>query len=259
VQTHPQEVKRHVGYLPEGAPLYVDMRVGEYLGFRAALRAIPRRGRAAAVDRAIERCGLGDRRRQIIGTLSRGYRQRVGMADAVLAEPPILILDEPTVGLDPNQIVEMRALVRDLGRERAVLLSTHILPDVEALAARVVILHQGRVLAADSPAALRARLGGHARVRVAVRPADGDAAAAALRALAAVTAVERVDGPGGPDAVLAVLVNADGGAAREAISAALGAAGVGLRELRAEELPLEEVFARITAGPASPAEDQRPA
>jgi ABC-2 type transport system ATP-binding protein len=143
----PRGVRRAVGYLPEAVPLPPEMRVDEYLGFRAALKGIARRARPGALAHAIERTQLGDRRRQIIGTLSRGFRQRVGLADALLAEPPILILDEPTVGLDPNQIRETRSLIRELGRERTVLLSTHVLSEVEALATRVIILHQGRVVA----------------------------------------------------------------------------------------------------------------
>jgi ABC-2 type transport system ATP-binding protein len=253
VRRQPLAVKRVVGYLPEGVPLYPEMRVEEYLRYRASLRGLPARRRAVAVavDRAVDRCGLGDRRRQIIATLSRGLRQRVGLADAIVAEPPILILDEPTVGLDPNQIVEMRALVRELGRDRAVLLSTHILPDVEAVAARVVILHQGRVVAADSAQALRARFARGARVKVAVRAADAAAAAGALGALVASRVLERVeheppDGEGGA-VFVATAPAADAAAAREAVAAALGGAGVALRELRAEAPPLEEVFARITA------------
>jgi ABC-2 type transport system ATP-binding protein len=150
-------VRRALGYLPEAVPLPPEMRVTEYLGFRAALKGIARGRRRAAVDDAIGIAGLGDRRTQIIGTLSRGYRQRVGLADALLARPPILILDEPTVGLDPNQIRETHALIRELARDRAVLLSTHILPDMEALASRVVILDRGRVKADGTPAALRER------------------------------------------------------------------------------------------------------
>jgi len=151
-------VRRALGYLPEAVPLPPEMRVGEYLTYRAALKAIARDKRRAAVDDAVAIAGLADRRKQIIGTLSRGYRQRVGLADALLARPPILILDEPTVGLDPNQIRETHVLIRELARERAVLLSTHILSDVEALAGRVVILDHGKVKAADTPAALRERL-----------------------------------------------------------------------------------------------------
>jgi ABC-2 type transport system ATP-binding protein len=142
----PRGARRAVGYLPEAVPLPPEMRVIEYLTFRAVLKGVARRARPGALDDALERAQLGDRRGQIIGTLSRGYRQRVGLADALLGSPPILILDEPTVGLDPNQIRETRALIRDLGRERTVLLSTHVLSEVEALASRVIILHRGRVV-----------------------------------------------------------------------------------------------------------------
>jgi gliding motility-associated transport system ATP-binding protein len=149
-------VRRALGYLPEAVPLPPEMRVNEYLDFRAALKAVTRGKRRAAVAEAITVAGLADRRTQIIGTLSRGYRQRVGLADALLARPPILILDEPTVGLDPNQIRDTRTLIRDLGRERTVLLSTHILSEVEALAGRIVILDRGRVKAAGTLDELKA-------------------------------------------------------------------------------------------------------
>ena len=149
-------VRRALGYLPEAVPLPPEMRVNEYLDFRAALKGVARGKRRAAIDEAVTVAGLGDRRAQIIGTLSRGYRQRVGLADALLARPPILILDEPTVGLDPNQIRDTRALIRDLGRERTVLLSTHILSEVEALAGRIVILDRGRVKAAGTLDELKA-------------------------------------------------------------------------------------------------------
>jgi ABC-2 type transport system ATP-binding protein len=146
----PRGARRAIGYLPEAVPLPPEMRVAEYLTFRAALKGVARHARRGALDDALERTQLGDRRGQIIGTLSRGYRQRVGLADALLGDPPILILDEPTVGLDPNQIRETRALIRELGRERTVLLSTHVLSEVQALATRVIILHRGRVVAAQA-------------------------------------------------------------------------------------------------------------
>jgi ABC-2 type transport system ATP-binding protein len=237
-------VRRAVGYLPEAVPLYPEMRVGEYLGFRAALKGVPGGRRRAAVDAAVEPCGLGDSRRQIIGTLSRGYRQRVGLADALLADPPVLILDEPTVGLDPNQIREVRALIRALGRDRTVLLSTHILPEVEAVAGRVIILHAGRVAAAHTPAELRERLAGARRVVVDVAPADLARAEAALVHAAGVSGAERL-----PDGRLALAVAADapaGGDVREAVFRAAAAAGVALRELSREPFSLEEIFARIT-------------
>jgi ABC-2 type transport system ATP-binding protein len=146
----PRGARRAIGYLPEAVPLPPEMRVIEYLAFRAALKGIARPARAGAIDEAIGSTQLGDRRRQIVGTLSRGYRQRVGLADALLGRPPILILDEPTVGLDPNQVQQTRALIAALGRERTIVLSTHVLSEVEALADRVIILHRGKVVAAQA-------------------------------------------------------------------------------------------------------------
>jgi ABC-2 type transport system ATP-binding protein len=242
-------VRRSVGYLPEAVPLYPDMRVNEYLGYRAALRGIPRAQRQAAIAAAIEQCALGDRRRQIIGTLSRGYRQRVGLADAVLARPPILILDEPTVGLDPNQIRETRQLIRNLGRETTILLSTHILPEVEAVASRVIILHHGRVIAAETPAELRDRLSSRGRLLVEVRPEDIARAVEIFGHVAGVATVvpqqggrllvnARTDGGGSAAAQVADL--------REALFAAAVSGGLVLRELRADAASLEEIFTHIT-------------
>ncbi len=135
---------RRLGYMPEGVPLYREMRVHEYLRYRAALKGLPRRQIGQAVDRSLKQAGVTDARSRIIGQLSKGYRQRVGLADALLADPPILILDEPTAGLDPNQIRQVRELVRGFAGAKTILLSTHILPEVEAMCERVVIIHQGR-------------------------------------------------------------------------------------------------------------------
>src|SRR5262245_3811808 len=146
----PLEVRRRIGYLPENCPLYTDMRVTEYLRFRAGLKGLGWRQRRQRMDYVLQRCWLTDVRRQIIGTLSKGYRQRVGLADALLANPPVLILDEPTAGLDPTQIISTRGLIRELGKEHTILLSTHILPEVEATCDRAIIIHRGRVVAANS-------------------------------------------------------------------------------------------------------------
>jgi ABC-2 type transport system ATP-binding protein len=260
-------MRRQLGYLPEGVPLYPDMRVDEYLTFRARLRGIARADRARLIDRALGDCGLGDRRRQIIGTLSRGYRQRVGLCDAILARPPILILDEPTVGLDPNQIRDVRQLILALAREATVLLSTHILSEVETLRARVVILHRGRVVATrDAGASGEADARG-GRVVVSVRPEDRARALALFRALAGVGRVdERPDGsvavvPVVPAlAVVPVLASdqrpegpaagasAAGADLGEQLFRAAADAGLTLRELRRESSSLEEIFARITTG-----------
>jgi len=143
-------VRRKLGYLPEHPPLYLDHSVREYLRFCAALRGVPRRRRAGAVDAAVARCGLTEVRDRLLGNLSKGFRQRVGLAQALVHGPEVLILDEPTVGLDPQQIREIRELIRALAGEHTVLLSTHILPEVAAVCGRVVIVHRGRVVA-DAP------------------------------------------------------------------------------------------------------------
>jgi ABC-2 type transport system ATP-binding protein len=251
----PRGARRAVGYLPEAVPLPPEMRVSEYLAFRAALKGIGRRSRAGALDAAIERAGLGDRRRQIIGTLSRGYRQRVGLADALLGRPPILILDEPMVGLDPNQIRETRALIRELGRERTVLLSTHVLSDVEAVATRVIILHRGRVVAEQATDASAARAPGSRRLIVEVKAQDRAGAEAAFRGapgLAEVVALDETHLALTPTAAAAGH-DGDGGEAREAVFRLAVAAGLSLRELRAEEPSLEEIFSRATGTGDTPA------
>jgi len=266
---HSQSVtaRRQVGYLPEGVPLYPDMRVDEYLVHRARLRGLSGGERARQIDRALVDCGLTERRRQIIGTLSRGYRQRVGLADAILARPPILILDEPTVGLDPNQIREVRALIRALAREATVLLSTHILSEVEALDARVIILHRGRVAAGGGAGASGGpgaagpdRLAsGPARVVVELRASERERALGLLRGLPVVAAVDEL-----ADGRLAVSPAPASGVGAvsdlgEEVFRALAAAGLTLRELRREASSLEEIFSRITTGRADGPADERDA
>lgn len=146
VHRQPLEVKRRVGYLPENVPLYSEMVVRSYLRYVAEVKGVPRRARAAEVDRVVGRCGLADMAHRVIRHLSKGYRQRVGLAQALLNNPPVVILDEPTVGLDPKQIVGIREMIRELAQDHTVLLSTHILPEVAMLCQRVVIIHRGRVV-----------------------------------------------------------------------------------------------------------------
>lgn len=146
----PIEARKRIGYLPESCPLYTEMRVEEYLHFRSGLKGLNRKDSLKRTGYVMERCWLTDVRRQLIGTLSKGYRQRVGLADALLANPPVLILDEPTVGLDPTQIRETRRLIKELGSEHTVLLSTHILPEVEMTCDSVIIIYQGQVAAQGS-------------------------------------------------------------------------------------------------------------
>lgn len=144
------EARRHLGYLPENTPLYTDMRVGEYLRYRANLKGVPGRKVKSNVGDVIELTNLRDVERKLIGSLSKGYRQRVGLADALVHDPDLLILDEPTIGLDPNQIRQVRELIKNLGGKRTVLISTHILPEVEIMCSRVIVIHKGKIRASDT-------------------------------------------------------------------------------------------------------------
>jgi ABC-2 type transport system ATP-binding protein len=145
------QARERLGYMPENVPLYNDMRVTEYLNYRAALKGVPHRRVTERAGDVQELCGLKDVEKRLIATLSKGYRQRVGLADALVAEPDLLILDEPTIGLDPNQIRQVRELIRNLGKQHTILLSTHILPEVEMTCSRVIIIHKGRIEACDTP------------------------------------------------------------------------------------------------------------
>ena len=159
VFTEADEVRRRIGYMPENNPLHPEMRVREYLKFRARLKGLGWRRSRERVDVVLEQCGLTDVSRKIIGHLSKGYRQRVGLADALVHEPELIILDEPTIGLDPLQIRSVRQLIKEMSRNQTVLISTHILPEVEMTCNRVVILYEGRILAADTPDNLRKLMG----------------------------------------------------------------------------------------------------
>ncbi len=155
------EVRRRIGYMPENVPLYPEMRVSEYLNFRAALKGVPGSRRKSQVELVSEKCGIKDVSRKLIGHLSKGYRQRVGLADTLVHNPELIILDEPTIGLDPNQIRQVRELIKELGKSHTVLLSTHILPEVEMTCSRVVIINKGRIVASDSTEKIKKlRLGG---------------------------------------------------------------------------------------------------
>jgi ABC-2 type transport system ATP-binding protein len=160
VEDDPVEVKRRTGYLPESVPLYGDMTVEEYLLFMAAARLIPPEKRKQAVGESVAACGLVPMRKRLIDTLSKGYRQRVGLAQAIIHDPPVLILDEPTSGLDPNQIIEIRALIKNLGKRKTVILSTHILQEVEAVCSQVLILNAGRIAAQGRPEEIGGKLKG---------------------------------------------------------------------------------------------------
>src|SRR5580658_8455378 len=164
VFTQADEVRRRIGYMPENNPMHYDMRVREYLKFRARLKGLGCSRSRQRVDAVVAQCGLGDVSRRIIGQLSKGYRQRVGLADALVHEPELIILDEPTIGLDPSQIRVVRQLIKDLGQRHTVLLSSHILPEVEMTCNRVLIMREGRILAADTPENLQKAMGKNGQI-----------------------------------------------------------------------------------------------
>ncbi len=236
------EVRRRVGYMPENTPLYGDLRVDEFLSYRAALRGLNAAKTRTRIGEVAELCNLAGVRRRIIGQLSKGYRQRVGLADALLHEPPLLILDEPTIGLDPGQIREVRELIKRLGDRHTVLLSSHILPEVEAACSRVIIINRGRIAAAGTPAQLvrQSRMADLLRVEL---KAGAAGAAAALRAVAGVYEVSsggEVDGWEQLD-----LSTKPGADPREAIYQLATARGWTLRELSRRMPSLEQVFIDI--------------
>ena len=239
-------VRKKIGYLAENVPVYPEMRVVEYLRYRAALKNVPKSKRAKDIDAAMEKIRIGDVRTRIIGQLSKGYRQRVGIADALLGQPPILILDEPTVGLDPNQIRQTRDLIYALGKDHTILLSTHILPEVEAVATRVVIVHQGRVVGEGKPEELKA--GGKGKVLLSVEArGEPETVAKSLGALPGVGAAPEVPaGEGDVRQFSVTLEGVESGAAREAVFTAAVKDGWVLRGLAAQALTLEDVFAKLT-------------
>lgn len=240
----PLEARRRIGYLPENCPLYPDMRVSEYLHFRAGIKGLHGRERSERSEYVMDRCWLRGVRRQLIGTLSKGFRQRVGLADSLLADPPVLILDEPTAGLDPTQIRETRGLIRELGQRHTILLSTHILPEVEMTCDSVIIINKGKVSEAGSledVAKHGRRLSGESRVLVV--ELQGDIDPLPVRAIPGVDKVEKEALADGTR--LRISGGGDDVAAR--ICALAVECGWKIRQLRHEQLTLEEQFIRIIA------------
>lgn len=231
-------VRQRVGYLPETVPLYRDMTVAGYLNFVAQLRGVKNRKQRIAAT--LEQVGMADRSRSLIRSLSKGMRQRVGLAQALVHQPDVLILDEPTIGLDPHQVQDVRALIRDLGRTQTVLLSTHILSEAEQLCDRVIIIDRGRVVAEDTPVGLRDRLQSQGRlfVRVGQRAAQSEV----LRVLKGVQGVRKVEMQG-DGYLISTAQNQD---ARAALSSAIVGHGLALLEMRAWATTLEEIFIELT-------------
>jgi ABC-2 type transport system ATP-binding protein len=251
----PLEARRATGYMPETAPLYPEMRAAEYLRFRAELKQVPSRERKRAVERALTDAGALDFADVLIGHLSKGYRQRVAFADALVASPPLLILDEPTAGLDPNQIREVRALIRRLGEEHTVLLSTHILSEVEATCTRAIVIARGELVAEGTIESIR-KLRRAAGVAMVVRCEGAAARERALTVLSGTTGVTECSTEREIDAKtwlfqIEFAPSADGAEVTEALVAALVREGLGVREVTPRVASLEQVFSALTEDPVA--------
>jgi ABC-2 type transport system ATP-binding protein len=243
------EARRHIGYLPETVPLYPEMSPRNYLHFMGKIRGLDSRTRRARIDDVADKCKITDVLDRLIGKLSKGYRQRVGLAQALLGDPDVLILDEPTVGLDPRQIVETRQVIKNLAGAHTVILSTHILPEVSMTCERVIVINRGRIAADDTPANLQRRMHGSGEIEVEVR-GPAEAVQAALRGIPNVLSVEeRRDGA--ESNVFSVACQ-EGTDVREMIATTIVERGWGLRELRPRSVSLEEIFVQlVTAEPST--------
>lgn len=217
------------------------MRVSEYLDYRARLKGVPRKGRARRLKDVMEKTQVADVGHRIIGQLSKGYRQRVGLAEALIHDPKVLILDEPTIGLDPNQVRQVRALIKQLGGEYTILLSTHILPEVEAICGRVIIIDHGRIVAMDTPENLIREIRGGSRLVVEVRGPGEEI----RKAVAGIAGVRKVERRGNGVSTLAVDVREEADV-REEVARVITGRGWGLREMRKEKVTLEDIFVHIT-------------
>jgi ABC-2 type transport system ATP-binding protein len=255
VLENPLEVKQRIGYLPETPPLYPEMDVVDYLSFAGRLKGIASREINKRVEEVTERCALTDVRRRLIGKLSRGYRQRVGLAQAIIHNPDVLILDEPTSGLDPKQIIEIRELLKHLAGEHTIILSTHILSEVEQSCERVIIINRGKLVATDSVANLTKRLRGSESVAVEIETAGGHPAPAEVQQrLEQVSGVSRVVAKDPKDGRISFEVESlQGRHIRSDLARSVVQAGWNLSELRPVGLSLEEIFLQLTKAEAAAA------
>jgi ABC-2 type transport system ATP-binding protein len=245
VQQNPMEVKRRIGYLPETPPLYPDMEVGEYLDFVGRIKGIPTADLPKRISEVAAKCAVADVRNKLIGKLSKGYRQRVGLAQAILHNPDVLILDEPTSGLDPQQIIETRDLIKGLAGDHTIILSTHILPEVEQICEKVIIIAKGKVVATDSVENLTSRLRGSESVAVEVIASDHAAVQSRLEQVAGVSRVIYKDSKDGR--LHFTVESLEGRHIRPALANAIVTAGWSLNELHGMALSLEEIFLELTS------------
>jgi ABC-2 type transport system ATP-binding protein len=243
----PEDAKKLIGYLPEQPPLYLDLTVDEYLDFVTEFKRVPKSRRKSDLDTIRGMVKIGDVRKRLIKNLSKGYRQRVGLAQALVGNPPLLILDEPTVGLDPKQIIEIRELIRDLGKEHTVVLSSHILPEISATCHRILIIDKGVIVASDSPENLSGRLSGasgSARQKLIIK-GTAESVRTALKEIPNIGSLNAVKGPedGLAEAVIAAVDNMD---IREDVFRALAAADLPILQMGPMDLSLEEIFLNLT-------------
>jgi ABC-2 type transport system ATP-binding protein len=238
------EVRKRIGYLPENPPIYPEMTVESYLGFVAKIKGTPSNQRKSQIAKVMEECSLGDVRKRIVGKLSKGYKQRVGLAQSLLNEPQVLILDEPTIGLDPKQIHEVRSLIKSLASTRTVILSTHILPEVSMTCNRVVIINKGKVVAMDTPEGLAAQMKGAERIAITV---DGppEAIQEKIQSIDGVLSIQATgENPGKPPSFsVECRLNSD---LRPELAKTIVSQGWGLFEMRGVSMSLEDVFINLT-------------
>lgn len=232
----PIEVKKRIGYLPETPPLYLDMYVDDYLAYVAKLKGVHSSKVGEHVRNAIEKASLTEVRHRMIHNLSKGFKQRVGIAQAIVSNPEILILDEPTVGLDPKQVAEIRNLIKSLAGQHTVILSTHILPEVQAICERIIIINRGKIVAEDTLAGLNRRMSGASRIIVRVRKPSNDLE----KTLRSVSGVHHIGTHNG-----GYVLDAED-MAREEVANQVVRAGAGLLELRQEDMNLEDIFIKLT-------------
>ena len=236
----PWEVKKHIGYLPESPPLYLELTVKEYLTFIGRIKRLGPDELQERMGIIIDQTGLSDVQGRVIGHLSRGYRQRVGLAQALLHNPPVLILDEPTTGLDPNQIIEIRDLIKSLAGSHTIILSTHLLVEATAICQKVIIIHQGQIVAIDSPEQLGAKLQQAEILNLTVKQADADL----IETLAKISGVIRVSA--GPVPNTFIIETQTGEDVREDVTKLVVTRGMGLLELSSQAVSLEDVFKVLT-------------
>ncbi len=246
VHENSMAVRQRIGYLPETPPLYPEMTVEGFLDFVAQIKGVSAGDRPTRIQSALERCGLGEKRQTLIRKLSKGFKQRVGIAQAIVHDPPVIILDEPTVGLDPRQIIEVRRLIKALAGNHTVILSTHILPEVSMTCDRVAIINRGQVVATNSPENLMLQLTGGSGYELEVSQADGPSAPELLQNLPGVRSVETMTANLPADRLRLRVFSEPGQEAGREIAATLIGHGLGLYEMRRVQASLEDVFLKLT-------------